>query len=545
MAIFSRKQGIPNVCVKTSGQGKRFWPSFFHPALWLVVLLPLVSCTCRLPENAVKTSEPAPVFPYYADGIHIPCNIAPLNFVLPDTVKKAFVGISSSSARKVFKTRQKAVIPMDFWKELLAKAKQGTQDTLTLEIVVRGISGNYTAYPPLRWIVCPEPIDPYLSYRLVQPTAGAYRVLELRQRCLENFEETILISNREMGGNCFNCHTYDQGNADRMMVHLRKPSEGSLFFENGNVQKVCLPEAEKALAQLPDSLRMPLHFVYAAWHPGGTYIAFCTNILGITGYAAHRQYLNLLDSASNILLYHPEKRSVSLPHALWTAAYEETWPAWSPDGKWLYFCRAPKTEPDTVARYPEWGERVKHIHFDLCRIAFDASTGTFADTVQTLLHAKPDCSYSMPRMQPDGKGILLCRALFNSIPYHALGDLLYFRIADGGQNILPDRTENPADILNSAESESWHDWSGNGSWVVFGSKRQNSHYELPYIAYFDGENFGKPFLLPQKNGNFYHANLRLFNLPTFARKASPVCPQNAAAGKESPAQEIELCPLAR
>ena len=539
MAIFSRKQGIPNVCVKTSGQGKRFWPSFFHPALWLVVLLPLVSCTCRLPENAVKTSEPAPVFPYYADGIHIPCNIAPLNFVLPDTVKKAFVGISSSSARKVFKTRQKAVIPMDFWKELLANAKQGKQDTLTLEIVVRGISGNHTAYPPLRWIVCPEPIDPYLSYRLVQPTAGAYRVLELRQRCLENFEETILISNREMGGNCFNCHTYDQGNADRMMVHLRKPSEGSLFFENGNVQKVCLPEAEKALAQLPDSLRMPLHFVYAAWHPGGTYIAFCTNILGITGYAAHRQYLNLLDSASNILLYHPEKRSVSLPHALWTAAYEETWPAWSPDGKWLYFCRAPKTEPDTVARYPEWGERVKHIHFDLCRIAFDAATGTFADSVQVVLASEPGRSYSVPRVHPNGKHLLLCRSLFNSVPYQSEGDLLLLDLENlRDAHSYPDG--NPAAILNSAESESWHEWSTNGHWVVFGSKRQDGHYTLPYIAYFNGTKFERPFVLPQKSPRFYQTNLRAFNLPTFVRNASPITPRLAAQGKESPALPIGI-----
>ena len=524
-------------------------------SLWGKILcggvLLLASCTGRWPENAVISPGRAPLFPDYEDGTHIPCNIAPLNFTLPDTVKTAWVRIGSSSAQKAFKTGKNVVFPLKFWKRLTAAARE-RQDTVELHITVRGASGNRTAYPPVHWIVCPEPIDPFLTYRLLPSVEGAYsigkggyNVMELRERSLEDFGERVLLSNENMRRNCFNCHTSPEGNPDKMLVHLRNPSEGSLFFEGKNVSKWVPPSLEKAGAEWPDSLRMPLNLVYPAWHPEEEWIAFSTNILGINGYTPEHQYVDILDSACNIVLYNARTNRIVLDRALWTAAYEETWPAWSPDGKWLYFCRAPKTEPDTVARYPEWGERVKHIHFDLCRIAFDASTGTFADTVQTLLHAKPDCSYSMPCMQPDGKGILLCRALFNSIPYHALGDLLYFRIADGGQNILPDRTENPADILNSAESESWHDWSGNGSWVVFGSKRQNSHYELPYIAYFDGENFGKPFLLPQKNGNFYHANLRLFNLPTFARKASPVCPQNAAAGKESPAQEIGLCPLAR
>ncbi len=531
MAILSRETKSKD------GKAYRREKTFCRHTLWLV-LLPLFSCTCRLPENATKTSAPAPIFPHYTDGIHIPCNIAPLNFVLPDTVKKAIVGITSSSARKVFSVKQKVSIPMNFWKELLAAAEQGKQDTVRIEIVLRGASGHYTAYPPVRWIVCPDTIDPYLTYRLVQPTAGAYRVLELRQRCLENFEESVLISNQEMGGNCFNCHTYDQGNADRMMVHLRKPSEGSLFFENGNVQKVRLPEAEKALAHLPDSLRMPLNFVYAAWHPQGKYIAFCTDILGITGYAAHRQYLNLLDSASNILLYHPEKRGISLPPALWTADYEETWPAWSPDGKWLYFCRAPKTSPDTVARYPEWGERVRHIHFDLCRIAFDAQTGTFADSVQVVLVSEPGKSYSVPRVHPDGRHLLLCRSLFNSVPYQSEGDLLLLDLENPRESLSSD--DNPADILNSAESESWHEWSSNGAWVVFGSKRQDGHYTLPYIAYFDGKKFEKPFVLPQKSPRFYQTNLRAFNLPTFVRNASPVTPRQAAQGKESPALPIGL-----
>lgn len=516
-------------------------------------LLVLASCTCRPPQNkVVKSLEPVPLFPNYEDGTPIPCNIAPLNFMLPDTVRTVWTEVVSSNAQRTFKTGKNVVFPLRFWKRLTAAAKE-RKDTIELRITVRGASKNCTAYPPVRWIVCPEPIDPYLTYRLLPSVEGAYRVgkggynvMELRERCLEDFGERVLISNENMRRNCFNCHTSPAGNPNRMLVHLRSPSEGSLFFEEKNVSKRVPSSLEKAGAELPDSLRMPLNLVYPAWHPEEEWIAFSTNIIGINGYTPEHQYVDILDSACNIVLYNTRTDRIVLHRALWTAGYEETWPAWSPDGKWLYFCRAPKTSPDTVARYPEWGERVRHIRFDLCRIAFDAATGTFADTVQTLLHASTGCSYSMPRVQPNGKGVLLCRALFNSIPYHALGDLLYFRI-DGWEkrDTVSDGSENPAETLNSDESESWHDWSANGSWVVFGSKRQNSHYELPYIAYFDGEKFGKPFLLPQKSGNFYHANLRLFNLPTFAGAASPVCPRKAAEGKNSPAREIGLCPVAR
>lgn len=454
--------------------------------------------------------------------------------------------IGSSSERKVFKTGKDVIFPQKFWQGLISTAKQGKQDTIRLEITVRGSSKTYVSYPPVHWVLCPEPIDPFLTYRLLPSIEGAYNiqkrgynVMELRERNLENFEERILLSNEKMQRNCFNCHTSPSDNPQKMMVHLRSPSEGSLFFDGENVTKRVPPSWEKIGKNLPDSLRMPLNFVYPAWHPQEEWIALSTNILGLGGYAPEHQYVDILDSACNIILYNVPNNKIVLNKTLWTSNYEETWPTWSPDGKWLYFCRAPKTDPDTVERYPEWGERIWHIHFDLCRIAFDSETGRFSDTVQTLLHAEPGCSYSMPRVQPDGQGILLCQSRFNSIPYHSLGNLLYLRLDTLSSDSVFNEG-NPADVLNSIESESWHDWSGNGHWVVFGSKRQDGHYELPYIAYFDGRTFSKPFLLPQKSGKFYKTNLRVFNLPTFARKTSRITPHKAAVGKESTPLEIGI-----
>ena len=503
--------------------------------IFLVCSVGFLSCSPP-PQKTVLRNEEAPIFPNYQDGTEIPYNIAPLNFTLPDTVKRVYVQIKTSSVQKTITSKRQFFFNRKCWKELTAVAAQGRNDTIVLTITVYGKSKQYSTYPEIRWIVCPEPIDPYLTYRLVQPTANAYKELEIRERCLENFNEKILVSNRLMNGNCFNCHTYHQGDANRMMMHLRNPSEGSLFFFDGETQKVRLPAVEQALVSLPDSLRMPLRFIYAAWHPESEYIAFSTNIIGLSGYTAHRQYVDLLDSASNIILYHPQMNTILLSPVLWTADYEETWPTWSPDGKWLYFCRTPKMSPDTVQRYSEYGERVQHIFFDLCRVAFDATIGRFSDTVQTILKSAPGKSYSIPRVHPDGNHLLVCRGLFNSVPYHALADMELVDL----QNIKDETTDNAADILNSPECESWHEWSSNGSWVVYGSKRQDGLYALPYFAHFDGKNFGKPFVLPQGRGNYYQTNLRAFNLPTFTRNQSALTPKKAAQAKNAPVWEIEV-----
>ena len=494
----------------------------------------LSACHPQFPSDAEYCSEKAPIFPDYESGIAIPANIAPLNFVLPDSIQKAFVQVSSSESTQIFRIKNSMRFSQKNWRKLLQKATQGTSDSLVIRIAVQSKSG-IRQYPPLVWQVRPEPIDPYLTYRLVQPIDGAYHNLRLYERCIENFKVRVLISNDLMDNNCFNCHTYHQGDATKMTIHLRKPSEGTLFFNGNHASKIAVPIT---LPQdIPDSLQMPLNLVYPAWHPQEKYIAFSTNILGTGGYAEHRRFINLLDSASNLILYDIENNSLLLDKSLWTSDYEETWPAWSPDGKWLYFCRTEKPRKDTVAHYRNWSERVRHIHFDLCRIAFDTEKGKFADTVQVLLKAHAGNSYSVPRVHPDGKKILLCRALFNSVPYQAEGDLLLIDTADF---FLNEPMSNAADIINSEEAESWHEWSHDGHWLIFSSKRIDGHYAFPHITYFDGENFSKPFLLPQRDGSYYQTVLRSFNLPTFTRNASPVTPRKAAVLRQKPAHPMSV-----
>lgn len=506
-----------------------------------------------MPEADRTSSLPAGIFPEYVSGIRIPVNIAPLDFVLPDSIERAWIEVCGGSVNRLFSIRNRMEFPLAFWKRLLAESA-ASSDPVRIRVVARAPGGEKIGYPPIVWVVEKDSIDPYLTYRLVQPIDGAYNNLTLWQRHLESFQERALISNTRMGNNCFNCHTYHEGNADEMTIHLRKPSEGTLVVSKGNLKKIRLPRTEELKGILPDSLIMPLNFVYSSWHPNGKWIAFCTHILGVGGYGSHKRFINLLDSASNIILYDTEMNRVILDRNLWTQDFEETWPAWSPQGDYLYFCRTAKVSDDTVKAYPGWTERCRHIYFDLARIGFEPESGRFSDTVETLLAGIPGASYSVPRISPDGKYLLVCRALFNSVPYQAEGDLLLLdlekldslRSRNGRQPLRLGRSDELPPIaslpqqLNSSEAESWHKWSHNGKWVVFASKRQDGHYSLPYFSFFDGKGFSKPFVLPQKDARYYQTNLRSFNLPTFVRNASGLDPRKAAEARESDARIIKV-----
>jgi len=72
--------------------------------------------------------------------------------------------------------------------------------------------------------------------------------------------------------------------------------------------------------------------------------------------------------------------------------------------------------------------------------------------------------------------------------------------------------------VNSSETESYHSWSSSSRWFVFSSRRIDGLYTRPYIAYIDENgNAAKPFLLPQRDPNFYDEFMKSFNIPEFTK----------------------------
>ena len=181
----------------------------------------------------------------------------------------------------------------------------------------------------------------------------------------------------------------------------------------------------------------------------------------------------------------------------------ETFPTWSPDGKWLYYCLA------DAKKMPSESEQLK---YGLYRVAFDAAANRFGDRIDTLLNPEiTGKSVSFPRISPDGRYLLYTTSDYATFPiWHSEADLEMIDLHD----------LTPVDIraVNSDNADSYHAWSSNGRWIVFSSRRTDGLYTHPHFAFFDESGrIHKPFLLPQKDPDHYIRLLKSYNIPEFVK----------------------------
>ena len=182
-----------------------------------------------------------------------------------------------------------------------------------------------------------------------------------------------------------------------------------------------------------------------------------------------------------------------------------SFPTFSPDGKSLYFCSAKAVSP--------MPQRYKEVHYDLCRIDFDAVNGTFGTKVDTVYNASKDSmSVSFPRVSPDGKYLVFTRHQYGNFSiWHKDADLYIVNLMTGEAAPMTD--------INSNDVDSYHSWSSNSKWMVFSSRRIDGLYTRPFFTYIDKEGKAhKPFMLPQKNPKkFYQDFVYSYNIPEFVK----------------------------
>lgn len=481
----------------------------------------LTACSGSFPDKADYSGVSADIYPCYSDSLALPINIAPLNFSFPENVSKSYVKISCNN-RVIYSEShsRKVSFGLKKWRAVLGQANP----FIKIELAAKFSDGKIVRYKPFVWRVIKDKIDPFLVYRLIAPGDGVYGTLGLYQRDLSNFKVSTLIENTVSDQNCMNCHTFCKGDAQNMIFHLRYPSEGSIMTSNIEGQG----EGFKKIALPKNAKDKNIRLIYPAYHPSGKFIAFSTNLLmGVSGYDAHRRFFNSIDSSSHIVIYDIAANKLFTNSALWDLSKDMTYPAWSPDGRSLFFCSAGKEDSAFLASNPSSLDRIMQIKFDLNYIGFDPSSSRIGDSVFTLCSASNyNKSFALPRVSPDGACVLVNTCSFSSFPARSDGDLglvfLGVRVgADASSEIYANAGEyKNVDVLNSNEAESFHSWSSSGKWVVFSSKKRDGYYSLPYIAYFDGTSFSKPFLLPQKDGDFYRGLLKGFSLPEFTINSS-------------------------
>ncbi len=439
-------------------------------------------------ESSNALSREPVIDPDYS-GVTIPNNIAPLNFKIRESGRSFSLNAASANGYK-FSTKTKDRIirfPQKSWKKLIAKNPEGK---ISLEIISEDNEGVTTKFEPINMFVVNEPIDPYLCYRLLYPGYEAYLEIKIIQRSTESFTERSLVENNLLKNNCVNCHSFCQNNQDKFLIHVRG-SLGGTYFADGN----------KLIRRDLKASEMKYGAVYPAWHPNGKLVAFSSNSIVQSFHASQEYNIEVTDLASSLVLYNVEKNEMSPIEENDSVKYMETFPEWSPDGRYLYYCRAVQTNDSSD---------FAQIKYDLIRKPFDQATFSFGKAEVIFNALSINKSVSFPRISPDGQYLVF--TLHNNGNFsiwHKEADLYLLNIQTGKSDRMN---------INSDETESYHSWSSNGKWLVFSSKRDDGLTARPYFAYFGSSGqVGKPFVLPQKDPTLYERLVKTFNKPEFVK----------------------------
>lgn len=447
------------------------------------------ACTPQ-PEQVMEVSEQAPIYPDYAD-VTIPCNIAPLNFLIRNEASALQVTVSGRTESLTVSGTDKAIFPLRKWKNLL-EAEKG--QTLTVTVTAR-VDGRWLQYPPFTWQVAPEKIDGYLSYRLIEPGYEVWNTIQLRERNIETFDEKVIADNNLVDGNCMNCHIYGNQSGDLSLFHLRGEKGGTILNRDGKLSKLTLKDD-----------RMVSGAVYGNFHPSGRYAVFSSNIIIPAYHAEGNKRLEVYDTASDLAIADFDNNRMIIAPEVARKEVFETFPAFSADGRWIYYCASPAVAlPDSLHQ----------LKYSLCRLPFDADKGEWGNRIDTLWDAHThNGSVCFPKASPDGRYLLFTVADYGTFPiWHRETDLQLMDLQTGAINPLP--------AVNSDRSDTYHSWSSNSRWFAFASKRGDGQYGKPYFAYISPDGTAsKPFVLPQKDPSHYDNTFKSFNIPELS--ASPV-----------------------
>lgn len=470
----------------------------------ILPLLLLTACAPGVPDSTQSLESTPAIFPDYTD-VTIPGNIAPLNFLIQED-GGSYVTVLSSGSETVSIRGNHVKIPARKWERLL---KNGT-----IRVQVHILKDRkWSSYKPFTMTVADD-IDPYISYRVIMPSIESYERLSLNQRDMTSFREKVIYSNQMVqdneNGQCINCHHYRNYTTDNMQFHARQYLGGTIMVINGNLKKVNLKTDSTVSAG-----------VYPAWHPTHDYIAYSTNKTHQSIRAINPNRVEVADEESDLILYDIRNNAVSVIEN--DSLQFECFPAWSPDGRMLYYVSAYYDAPFDSRRKDMVFINSSEIKYDLYRKPFDPDTRTWGESELIYECSKEGKSATLPRVSPDGRWLLFSMAPYGVFHiWHRESDLWIMDLKDG--------TLRCADELNSPEVESYHSWSSNGKWVIFSTRREDGAYTRLYIAHANPDGtFSKPFALPQRNPEFNREFLYSFNIPEFMKEPVRISPRKFAS----------------
>ena len=463
-----------------------------------------------VPGDYVNVERRPSIDPDYS-GCMVPPNIAPLNFMIREAGEDFRAVIHADQGERfVVASRSGGIkIPVDKWKSLL---EQNRGKKLYFDIYAKGAQGRWRRFQTIKNSIARENVDSHLVYRRLKPVHTIYTNMGIYQRDVTTYRESPILLSGPKTRRCVNCHTFVNNEPDMMSLHVRGPGAVAMIqAKDGKAEKINTITAPNSR---PAS--------YTAWHPNGRVAAFAA-IDVIQFHHATGNSRGVLDRSSDVRLYMRDSNTVTSNSEIAHDRRLETFPTWSPDGKYLYFCSAEKTWGDHAGVPTQF----KKMKYDLMRVSYDATTGRCGRRECVLSSAETGLSINEPRISPDGRFLLFCMAEHGSFPvFMVSSDLYMMEIAT--------RRYWPLSV-NSDKSDSWHCWSKNGRWIAFASKRRDGLLGRVYFSYIDQQGKArKPILLPQRDPAFYDSFIENFNAPELITKPVRIDPNVLAEAITSP-----------
>ena len=444
---------------------KKAMKRHFHPCLQFLAAALLLLSSCANHPDVPSSSKDAgclpAIFPDYCN-VTVPCNIAPLNFMLPAGEYGECVArlTTPDGQQQTYGDGVKVQIPLSEWHAMLDAAKGKS-----IKVEVWGSKeGEWLSFSPFEIHIAKEPIDEYVSYRLIEPSYVAWTFMEIAQRNLTTFEESqifnneITMNNRKIG-QCINCHSYQNYKTDNMLFHVRLSNAGTVIVNDGKVSRVNMKRDYTISGG-----------VYPAWHPTEKLIAFSTN--------KTRQGFHT---------------------------------TWSPDGKYLYYCKTvplpeEMRDKDIRTTYPK-------VQYNLYRRSFDVATHKFGEEELVFDAVSLDKSVTLPRISPDGRWLLFALGQYGCFHIrHNDGDIVCMPLDQG----FPlTKTVDLTKVNCEGRPDSYPSWSSNGHWIMVASRRDDGNYCRIYFSYFNNGKAEKAFLMPQEDPELNTFLLKSYNRPEF------------------------------
>lgn len=476
--------------------------STINKAIILLTLFALPYCTSCTTDvvDPRKVDVCAPIFPDYTN-ISIPSNLAPLNFLIEGRPKHVSARIYFKSDSIVKNGKDRILFDTQEWNDLIAAINN---DTVYVKLYANW-ENEWIEFPSFYWHIDKETIDPFVTYRLIEPGYASTNGMKLCTRNISSFNEHLLIDNTQAGVGCINCHSFCRTDETKMLFHARQENGGTFIKDGKSLRKIDTKAG-----------KMKSSGGYPSWHTSGDYVAFSVNQARQDFYSGETP-IQVYDLSSDVVIYDLKNNKAFTNHLLMNDTSHQNYPVFAPRTNHLYFCTAPIHE--------------ETLKLSLCRITVDPKSNSFGANLDTLINAKEtNKSVVHPKISPCGN-----KLVYTEIDNGSFSN--YNKTANLRMLTLNDGIIHPLNEVNSKETDSYHTWSSNSKWLVFSSRRLDGVFTRIWITHINDKGKGsKPFLLPQQNPEFYRSFTKSYNVPELSQQLPNLKQSEVASMATSPAE---------